>query len=452
MSTPCALMCFLLVPVSVLSVSHTLTALATYIRGERAFSASIMLDDITVAHYNSETKIYVARGNNTNEDDVIDPNELSTISINVLVHFKGRSNHLRPVNNTESHVVYQVMCLCEQSDNTLRQMICKTAYRGSTIDELHLFDGKITYQVFSNYTAQEIRPNLEMSKVRLEKLYYPVCIKTLKNYLEKREAQVNRKVKPQVRLSQKANSNSGGSRIRCLATGFYPRHINLTLFMDGQPVSDQEITGGGLLPNGDGTYQMRKSLEISAADKHKYTCSASHLSLDNRMTVDLEYNHGEPFNSVIPLFLTILALVLMSGAAVIIWKKCYANSSNKQYSSASRFYPRHINLTLFRDGQPVADREITGGDLLPNGDGTYQIRKSLEISAADKHKYTCTATHLSLDNKLDVALEFDPGEPFKSIIPSVLIGLSLVLVFGTGAVIFKWKRGASSKSAYIPAS
>ncbi len=68
------------------------------------------------------------------------------------------------------------------------------------------------------------------------------------------------------------------------------------------------------------------------------------------------------------------------------------------------FYPRHINLTLFRDGQPVADHEITGGDLLPNGDGTYQMRKSLEISAADKHKYTCSVTYLSLDNKLDVTL------------------------------------------------
>ncbi len=76
-------------------------ALATYITGEGAFSATIMLDDITVGYYNSETNIYVARGNNTNEDDVVDPNDLSSISENVLVHFKERSHHLRPDNNTE---------------------------------------------------------------------------------------------------------------------------------------------------------------------------------------------------------------------------------------------------------------------------------------------------------------------------------------------------------------
>ncbi len=57
----------------------------------------------------------------------------------------------------------------------------------------------------------------------------------------------------------------------CLVTGFYPRHNNLTLFRDEQPVADHEITGGDLLPNGDGTYQMRKSLEISAADKQQTT-------------------------------------------------------------------------------------------------------------------------------------------------------------------------------------
>ncbi|KAI2646051.1 IgG receptor FcRn large subunit p51 [Labeo rohita] len=281
-----------------------------------------MLDDITVGYYNSETKIYVSRGNNTNEDDVIDPNDISKISNYVLDHFTERSNHLRPV-NTESHVAYQVMGLCEQSDNKLGQVMSKTAYRGSKIDELNFFDGNFTYQSFSNLTEQEIRPNLKLSKGRLENLYYPVCIKTLKNYLKKREAQVNRRVKPQVRLSQKAFSDSGGFHVSCLATGFYPRHINLTLFRDGEPVDDHEITGD-LLPNGDGTYQMRKSLEFSAV-KHKYICSATHLSLDNKLDVTLESDHGEPFKSVIPSVLTVSALMLVFGApAAIVKKRCAA--------------------------------------------------------------------------------------------------------------------------------
>ncbi|XP_050958444.1 class I histocompatibility antigen, F10 alpha chain-like [Labeo rohita] len=331
MNTPCVcVMCFLLVPVPVLAGSHNLTAFVTYITGE-AFSASMMLDDITVGYYDSETKVYVARGNNTNEDDVVDPIILKSVSEKVHAHFKGRSNHWSPVNDTESKSfeVYQVMCLCEQSDNKPGQIISKTAYRGSTIDERRFSDGNFTYKVFSNNT--KMKRNLELSKYRFENVYYPACIKTLKNYLEKRETQVNEKVKPRVRIIQKTNSDSGGFRLSCLATGFYPRHINLTLFRDGQPVDDHEVTGGDLLPNGDGTYQMRKSLEISAADKHKYTCSATHLSLD----VTLEIDPGELLKAAIPVVLIVLALVLVCATAAIVYKcrKRQADSPRSGYSA-----------------------------------------------------------------------------------------------------------------------
>ena len=94
-------------------------------------------------------------------------------------------------------------------------------------------------------------------------------------------------VKPRVRLLQRTLP-SGGVKVTCLATGFYPRHINLTLLRDGQPVSDHQITGGELLPNLDGTYQMRKSLEVSTEElrvKHHYSCTVEHLSLDNKLDV-----------------------------------------------------------------------------------------------------------------------------------------------------------------------
>ena len=96
-------------------------------------------------------------------------------------------------------------------------------------------------------------------------------------------------MKPRVRLLQKTLPDSGGAKVTCLATGFYPRHINLTLLRDGQPVSDHQITGGELLPNLDGTYQMRKSLEVSTAElqNHLFTCTAEHLSLDNKININI---------------------------------------------------------------------------------------------------------------------------------------------------------------------
>ncbi|XP_016375176.1 zinc-alpha-2-glycoprotein-like [Sinocyclocheilus rhinocerous] len=309
---------------TVLTGSHSLWLLVTYIKGETPFpefSVTFMLDDLTVGHYNSEAKRYIPRDNTTNEDEI------------VSYIFYAMRHDLQPFhvgrltfkNYTERPQLYQVMSHCELWDNDKPgQMISKFAFSGSTTDEMRFYDNKFTYE-----SPKEMATlSLELFKWRHETINYPSCIATLRNYLKKRQTQVNKKVKPRVRLIKKAFSDSGGFCVSCLATGFYPRHINLTLFRDEQPVADHEITGGDLLPNADGTYQMRKSLEIRAADKHKYTCSATHLSLDNRMTVNLEYDHGEPFNSVIPSVLTVLALVLVFGAAVITWRKRLADSSN----------------------------------------------------------------------------------------------------------------------------
>ncbi|XP_073687691.1 RLA class I histocompatibility antigen, alpha chain 11/11-like [Garra rufa] len=215
-------------------------------------------------------------------------------------------------------------------------MITRDAFRGSTTDELLYVDKNFTYQGTLNVSAHDVlNIHLEISKRNHEHIYHPYCIKTLKGYLKKRRNQVNKKVKPRVRFIQKTNSDSGGFRVSCLATGFYPRHINLTLFRDEQPVADHEITGGDLRPNGDGTYQMKKSLEISAADKHKYTCSATHLSLDNKLNALLEFDHGEPFKSVIPSVLTVLALMLVFGAAAAVWKRRYAASEETVDTTAT---------------------------------------------------------------------------------------------------------------------
>ncbi|XP_051545687.1 BOLA class I histocompatibility antigen, alpha chain BL3-7-like [Myxocyprinus asiaticus] len=176
-------------------------------------------------------------------------------------------------------------------------------------------------------------------------------METLKGYLQTRGKQVERIVKPRVRIIQKGNTHSRGSSVSCLATGFYPRHINLTLFRDGQPVSDHEVTGGELLPNGDGTYQMRKSLEISTEEqreKYNYTCSATHISLENKLDVYLEYP-GETFELVTSSVIAVitLGLVLLTLAAIvwiIIWRKRqHSASSTCTYTASTTEY--NVDLT-----------------------------------------------------------------------------------------------------------
>uniref|UniRef100_A0A8C8JUI0 Ig-like domain-containing protein n=1 Tax=Oncorhynchus tshawytscha TaxID=74940 RepID=A0A8C8JUI0_ONCTS len=70
------------------------------------------------------------------------------------------------------------------------------------------------------------------------------------------------------------------------------------------------------------------------------------------------------------------------------------------------FNPRHTNLTLLRDGQLKAEQEMTCG------------QKRLEViteELRERHNYTCTVSHLSLDNKLDVSWEPDPDRDSCSV-------------------------------------
>ncbi|KAL7862761.1 hypothetical protein SRHO_G00117450 [Serrasalmus rhombeus] len=144
-------------------------------------------------------------------------------------------------------------------------------------------------------------------------------------------------VKPRVRLIQRRRSMSGWDGVTCLATGFYPRHINLTILKDGQPVPDHLITGGDLLPNVDGTYQMRKNLVLSEEElkKHNYTCTVTHLSLDNKLDVHLDFDPGEP---IVPILTSVVAALVLVSVMVVIWmtyRRKRRASFQKEYSSAS---------------------------------------------------------------------------------------------------------------------
>ncbi|KAL1269640.1 hypothetical protein QQF64_031929 [Cirrhinus molitorella] len=140
-------------------------------------------------------------------------------------------------------------------------------------------------------------------------------------------------------------------QISCLATVFYPCHINLILFRDGQPVDDDQITGGEILPNGDGTYQMRNSLLISEEElheKHKYNCSMKRLNLDNKL--DITFDVGESDTgyfspSVVFSVLMFMCLAVCIIAALIIWRKRRSTCND----SVSRKSQRHYVQTQTQD-------------------------------------------------------------------------------------------------------
>ncbi|XP_048093203.1 major histocompatibility complex class I-related gene protein-like [Alosa alosa] len=261
----------------------------TFIKGETPFpeyQAIFMLDDIQFAYYDSNENKVVHRG---------------------------------------FHVLQRILGCQLQENEDIGTLTHKDAFNGA-IGDVRYYNPQ-SDSLYTDQVWPDAVDGIWVVSVHIAFAYYhPLCIETLKTNLEKEKNRVLKKMNPRVRLLQKTLPDPGGAKVTCLATGFYPRHINLTLLRDGQSVSDHQITGGELLPNGDETYQMRKSLEVSAEElqHHHYTCTAEHLSLDNKLDISLDHEWDSVTTSIVPSVLIAAGLLCLAGVGVgafVLWRR-----------------------------------------------------------------------------------------------------------------------------------
>ncbi len=64
--------------------------------------------------------------------------------------------------------------------------------------------------------------------------------------------------------------------LTCLATGFYPKHIEMKITLNN--ITLQPFSSTGVRPSDDQTFQMRTSVEIHRDEKQSYECRVLHSS------------------------------------------------------------------------------------------------------------------------------------------------------------------------------
>ncbi|XP_066524820.1 BOLA class I histocompatibility antigen, alpha chain BL3-6-like [Hoplias malabaricus] len=77
---------------------------------------------------------------------------------------------------------------------------------------------------------------------------------------------------------KKPQTESSRLTLTCLATGFYPKDLKMRLRIFTTSLPDHLLTSSGVRPNGDGTYQLRKSVDVQEEDTAGYDCSVEHSS------------------------------------------------------------------------------------------------------------------------------------------------------------------------------
>ncbi|XP_073400086.1 class I histocompatibility antigen, F10 alpha chain-like isoform X3 [Dendrobates tinctorius] len=105
------------------------------------------------------------------------------------------------------------------------------------------------------------------------------------------------------------------------------------------------------------------------------------------------------------------------------------------------FHPRAVDVKWKNKEDEVHSYETT--HVLPNPDGTYQIRVSAEVTPKDGDRYSCYVDHSSLEKP-----QYIVWEPEKSSVwvIAVVVAVVVVALLGIGGFIFYRRRKAGYKT------
>uniref|UniRef100_A0A8C9V0H6 Ig-like domain-containing protein n=1 Tax=Scleropages formosus TaxID=113540 RepID=A0A8C9V0H6_SCLFO len=335
--------------------SHSLSIMATFISGETQFpeiTMAVLVNDVPVEYYDSDINKFVSR-RHWRVNDSIQETDLRDYVVADIGNILQKSSHtlMKKYNHTQGVHVSQEFAACDLEDETLSRFFIMSAYDG---EEKFQYDALSHIQ---NTLVPEFVWSKETSDIRKQiyaNTYQPLCVKTLRRYLQEDKNTLLRKERPRVRVIQKTEPHSGRTQVSCVATGFYPRRVNVTLLRDDRPVPDRELTGGEVLPNGDGTYQLRRSLSVSEEElreRHRYTCTVSHLSVDNKLDVKPEAPADPVLISAVLIAVLVLTALIVT-AIVLCRKRRHTGEEDEDW-----MMDRSIIVTLINCGVTIRDTE-----------------------------------------------------------------------------------------------
>ncbi|XP_067281537.1 zinc-alpha-2-glycoprotein-like isoform X1 [Pseudorasbora parva] len=272
---------------------------------------------------------------------------------------------------------HQLKMLSDCSDSQCSELHVLQRIIGCELEKLP--DGSVNLTVFDEYgfdgedlisfnsdTAQWIdkSPKAKRTKEKWDrqigrnqdiKYYLNMCV-TWISVFHKTE-----KCSPDVRVSTR-NSPDDESKLvlTCLATGFYPRDVQMEIRLSRTKLEDQTSE---IRPNDDQTFQMRTSVKIDRNHKGSYDCLVNHSSL--RKPVSVEWAKEPRFSSTDEkclghgaeshdrLYGLPGAVAAVLALALICWRiyKQVAGRSLRAVAPSHREEPAEVARASISDGQ-----------------------------------------------------------------------------------------------------
>ncbi|KAM4051539.1 class I histocompatibility antigen, F10 alpha chain-like isoform 2-T3 [Anomaloglossus baeobatrachus] len=224
-------------------------------------------------------------------------------------------------NQSRGFHILQVMSGCERRDDGSITGYSQHGYDGREFMALDtqtwtylptMAEAQLTTQKWNS-------PDLQMGE-RYKDYLENVCIEYLVKFVENGREDLERRVRPQVKVSGQEKGDT--MKLHCQVYGFHPRAVEVKWMNEKDEVPSYETTH--VLPNPDGTYQIRVSAELTPKEGDRYSCHANHSSLKRPMTIMWEPEKSSVWViAVVVAVVVAVALLSIGGFLLYRRKKVY---------------------------------------------------------------------------------------------------------------------------------
>ncbi|XP_067268141.1 zinc-alpha-2-glycoprotein-like isoform X2 [Chanodichthys erythropterus] len=285
------------------------------------FSAVIVADDRRIKHFSDEERVWILTEYDWTEAPK-DPPDSRDWFIHQIRTLTNCTN-----SQCSDHVLQRIIgCELEKLPDGTVNLTVFDEY-GFDGEDFISFNSDTMKWIDKNPKAKETKEEWDLQTGRNQFIKY--YLKTYMNWIS--TFNNTKQSSPDVHVSvRKSPDDDNNLVLMCLATGFYPRDVQMNIRRNRTNLEDQ--TSSGIRPNDDETFQMRISVKINRNLKGSYDCLLIHSSLTEPVSVkwdgrcsDCETDHTW---IVIAGAVALAVIVIVTGYCIYKWKR--SNDSNNR--------------------------------------------------------------------------------------------------------------------------
>uniref|UniRef100_A0A673MCA7 Immunoglobulin C1-set domain-containing protein n=1 Tax=Sinocyclocheilus rhinocerous TaxID=307959 RepID=A0A673MCA7_9TELE len=244
------------------------------------FTAMALLDDIQIDYYNSEEQKKIPKQTWMKEKLYEDYWEKGTkLRKNKKQWLDENIDSLMKCmkqNESDLHVLqWRHGCEVDQQGDESKR-INEYCYDGEDFLSFDYKESQWVAPVDTNLITKWKWNNVPILKQRTAGYLEKECVDWLNKFREYGDKELRKASPPDVHVFARKSSDETKLNLICMATGFYAKDMMMTIRKYCTSLPEDEVESTGIGPNHDGTFQLRKSVEIQENEKAEYDCFVSH--------------------------------------------------------------------------------------------------------------------------------------------------------------------------------